>query len=85
LDCDNDEEASASAGVIIAIDPSNNICGVQKVLSGSITNTDMSIALTHTLTVGSSIFSAIDNVMKLTADRDKMHPDAPSHRMGLLI
>lgn len=67
------------------MDSLNNICGIQKILSGSITGTDMSIALQYTLTVASSIFHAIDDVMKLTATRDKMHPDAPFQRMGLLI
>ena len=87
LDTTGSEQACASCIFTIAIDKVGTCCGLIKSLGGHFIPLDVATAQIHATTAAAAIFGWIDTCFTMTTTssiNDRLYPDIPPNRFGLL-
>lgn len=84
LDASALEEACATSGLTVFVDANGRCCGVRKIFGGKFSVSEVDQAMMMAATAAVDIFSKLNNILTITSQEDRMHPDAPPVRVGLL-
>lgn len=84
LDTSANEESCVLASIVISISSLRSCHSIRKYGGGHLTVNDTLLALQYATEASNSIYPQLDEVRNSTLQEDKLYPDIPPMRLGLL-